>query len=112
MGRHRAPSVCPTPGCPQDQPCSDHTPKPWRNNAERRPGALRGRRRQDRNARILRRDGHQCMARHHHPDCDGTATEVDHIIPLASGGDETDTNLCAINTKCNALKARTDGRTT
>lgn len=52
------------------------------------------------------------MARHHHPDCDGTATEVDHIIPLASGGDETDTNLCAINTKCNALKARTDGRTT
>jgi len=112
MARTRAAKVCPHHGCPQDQPCPTHTPPPWAGSMERRPDALRGRRRQERNARILRRDGHRCLAAHHHPDCDGTGNEVDHIISLADGGNETDTNLCAINALCNALKARTDGRTT
>lgn len=108
--RHRAPTICGQPGCANDQPCPDHAPKPWRNNTERRPTALRGRARQQRNARILHRDHHRCQAATHDPRCDGTATEVDHVIPLAEGGPETDNNLAAINTRCNALKARTDGR--
>jgi 5-methylcytosine-specific restriction enzyme A len=112
MGRHRAPAVCPRHGCPNDQPCPTHTPPPWAGSNQRRPDALRGRALQARNARILRRDGHRCQATTHHPQCDGTGNEVDHIVAYADGGTDHDTNLCAINTLCNALKARTDGRTT
>lgn len=109
MARPRAPKICPTPGCPETTPCPHHTPPPWAGSNQRRPNALRGRTLQARNARILTRDGHRCHATHHHPHCDGTATEVDHIVPYSEGGADTDSNLAAINTHCNALKARSEG---
>lgn len=106
MGRTRAPKVCPQPGCPQDQPCPTHTPAPWANSEQRRPTALRGRALQQRNARILRRDGHRCQAQQHHPDCDGTATQVDHRTELADGGTEDDHNLTSLNHHCHSTKTQ------
>jgi len=47
---------------------------------------------------ILQRDQHTCAY------CGGVATEVDHIIPRALGGDESDDNLTAACAKCNRSK--------
>ena len=110
MARHRAPSVCPRPGCPKDQPCPDHTPAPWAGARQRRPDALNGRALQQRNARILQRDHHRCRAQVHHPKCDGTGTEVDHRVPYAEGGTDADENLLAINPLCHGLKSRDEAR--
>ena len=39
MARHRAPSVCSTPGCPNLKPCPEHTRRAWAtsNRASRLP---------------------------------------------------------------------------
>lgn len=98
MPRPKAPSICPQPGCPNDQPCPDHGRKAWQGSDRRsRLPADWNRRRQ----RILRRDGHQCRADHHAPTCDGTGTEVDHI---EHGDDHSDANLRAIHPDCHRLK--------
>lgn len=36
----------------------------------------------------------------------GYALEVDHIIPLANGGDSTTSNLCLACRRCNAYKSK------
>ena len=54
---------------------------------------------------ILTRDQHQCQAREHEPDCDGTATEVDHII---SGDDHSMSNLQALSAECHKAKTARD----
>lgn len=48
--------------------------------------------------RILRRDNYTCNY------CGGVATQVDHIIPRASGGDNSPDNLTAACASCNASK--------
>lgn len=106
MARHRAPVICSQPGCGNDKPCPEHQPKPWAGSNQRRPDALRGRALQQRNARILRRDHHQCTAQTHAQGCDGTATEVDHVTELADGGTEDDSNLQALNTECHKAKTQ------
>ena len=106
MGRTRAAKVCPQPGCPQDQPCPAHTQAPWADSDTRRPTALRGRALQERNARILRRDGHRCQATSHTTGCDGTATEVDHLTEVADGGTEDDHYLHALNSHCHRAKTQ------
>lgn len=78
MPRHRAPSICPQPGCPQDQPCPTHTPPPWADSDRRRPHALRGRALQQRNAALITQAQGTCQA------CSGTRCgnqhlEIDHI---------------------------------
>ena len=51
--------------------------------------------------RILRRDGHQCVS------CGSAAgpMEVDHIHPLARGGDHMDDNLQSLCRPCNRRKS-------
>ncbi|CAN5529696.1 hypothetical protein BH10ACT1_BH10ACT1_33300 [soil metagenome] len=100
MARHRAPSVCPQPGCIQDQPCPAHTPAPWAGVDDRRPNTLNGRQRQQRTARIIERDHGICHV------CNKPgATEADHVIPVAEGGPDTDANLAAIHPRpCHATK--------
>lgn len=46
------------------------------------------------------------MAQHHHPDCDGTATQVDHVTEYADGGTDDPANLAAVNAACNLAKMR------
>ena len=54
---------------------------------------------------ILARDHHTCQAPIHAPDCDGRATEVDHIIP---GDDHRPENLQALSTPCHLAKTRAE----
>jgi len=56
-------------------------------------------------ARILERDGGICHL------CDQSgATTADHVVPLARGGRDDDTNLRAAHRSCNEAKARTTDR--
>jgi 5-methylcytosine-specific restriction enzyme A len=49
---------------------------------------------------VLARDGHRCQLQR--KGCTGTATQVDHIIPLIEGGDRlAPSNLRASCTHCN-----------
>lgn len=51
--------------------------------------------------RIKTRDSHRCQAPTHDPRCDGTGTEVDHII---QGDDHSDDNLQLLNEYCHQAK--------
>lgn len=94
--RPRAPAVCPRPGCPQDQPCPTHTPKPWEQSNRRSelPPDWEHRR-----ARVLRRDGHRCVQ------CGAPANEVDHRDdPM----DHAYTNLQTLCHPCHATKTKAE----
>ena len=55
---------------------------------------------------ILKRDANACQVRG--PKCKGTATQVDHIIPLVEGGARLDhDNLRACCSSCNAGRGNT-----
>ena len=54
---------------------------------------------------ILERDGHLCQIQL--PGCTGTATDVDHIVPIAEGGRRLDPdNLRAACGWCNNARRR------
>lgn len=104
----RAPKTCASPNCPNTQPCPHHAPKPWQ-TSRRSDRTISGSRQQRRAARILHRHDHVC----HVCGKDGADT-VDHVIPLAEGGRDDDTNLRPIHsepchrqkTQAEALRAR------
>lgn len=52
-------------------------------------------------SRIKTRDQHRCQAPRHDPRCDGTGTEVDHII---QGDNHSDDNLQLLNEHCHRAK--------
>ena len=52
-------------------------------------------------SRIKARANHRCEAPVHDPRCDGTGTEVDHII---QGDDHSDHNLQLLNEYCHRAK--------
>lgn len=86
---------CGTPGCPEVRPCPTHKIKPWAGSKERRRqlGAnLTERQEQIRRRRVLRRHGHIC-----HVCQEGMADEVDHVVPLAEGGADHDSNMRPIH---------------
>ena len=56
--------------------------------------------------RVLRRDGHECQIRG--PQCLVAATEVDHIVNVASGGTDDPENLRAACRPCNRAKAQAE----
>lgn len=56
------------------------------------------RRQRQRRERILRRDKHTCFY------CGGPATTEDHLVPVARGGSESDSNLVAACGPCNYAK--------
>lgn len=110
----KALSPCCGPGCRQlvqgQRYCDDHADlaKPWAT----REGSGRGGRPWRRlRAAVLARANHLCQC----SECKALgrlreATEVDHIIPLAQGGTDCMSNLCAINADCHAAKTRRDAQ--
>jgi 5-methylcytosine-specific restriction endonuclease McrA len=54
-------------------------------------------------ARVLMRDGYECQLRTS-PNCSGEATTVDHLYPVAKGGDDSLDNLVAACGPCNYAK--------
>lgn len=51
-------------------------------------------------ARVLHRDNYRCMISGQN--CEGEADQVDHIVPVVSGGTDTFTNLRAACKPCNS----------
>lgn len=85
----RASKPCATPGCPNLEPCAAHPREAWAGSGHR-TRARRGDAR--RNRRVMREHGGIC----HVCNLPG-ATEIDHVIPLAWGGDDAEHNLRPIH---------------
>jgi 5-methylcytosine-specific restriction protein A len=100
-----APKICSAPGCPNLQPCRTHAAEPW----QKRPGTparLTGARAVRRRQRILGRHGRVC-----HVCGRRGADQVDHVIPLAEGGTDTDENLRPIHDQpCHRNKTREEAK--
>jgi 5-methylcytosine-specific restriction endonuclease McrA len=78
-------------GCPElayGPKCDAHKRPAWAGTTDR----LRGWARRDRNERVLARHGRVC-----HTCGMAGATEVDHVVPLAQGGADDETNLRPIH---------------
>jgi 5-methylcytosine-specific restriction endonuclease McrA len=73
---------------------------PWSNSTTNHL-RLQGSARQQRNRRVLRRDGAIC-----HICRQPGADTVDHVLALARGGSDHERNLAAAHEACNAAKAR------
>ena len=82
------------------QPCPVHKPKPW-TGGHRHPG---GRAWQRTRQRIFERDGYRCRY------CGGPAEVVDHIVAIAHGGTDDDSNLVACCRDCNERKRKLEAR--
>lgn len=101
----RAPKICSAPGCPKTQPCPDHAPKPW-GTSTRRTRTISGSKQQARAARIMRQHDRTC-----HICGKPMADEVDHVIPLAEGGADDDSNLRPIHSvPCHAEKTQAEAQ--
>ncbi|MEX1253322.1 MAG: HNH endonuclease signature motif containing protein [Dehalococcoidia bacterium] len=80
------PKPCRMPGCPTLD-CEVHRRKPWTYSAPRRQYAGSGWAWQRLRARIIERDGGIC----HY--CRGGATTVDHVVAVAHGGTDDESDL-------------------
>lgn len=103
----RAARPCTVHGCPQLQPCPVHARKPWATS--KRADRLDGRSGWDRQAerrRILRRHKGICHV------CGQPGSDtVDHVIPLAEGGQDIPGNLAPIHsTPCHRDKSEAEKR--
>ena len=58
--------------------------------------------------KVLERDNHACQLRF--PGCLGTATQVDHVMPLARGGTDDEANLQSVCVDCHRLKTLAEQR--
>lgn len=86
----RACAIC---GKPSPKPyCAEHEPKPWATSKRKARVTLSGSREQARRQRVLDRYLHCC-----HVCGRGGADQVDHVIPLAEGGVDDETNLAPIH---------------
>lgn len=100
---------CPKPGCPKlYRPPARACPEHEREREARKPARIRGRARQERNARLFRANPLcvRCAAR-------GItrAVEVwDHIVPLELGGADDESNLQGLCRPCHADKTAQEAR--
>lgn len=97
--------VCRVSGCPKPQPCSEHD-KPWRTSRRQRLAPKSGRALQAENARLLEIHAGIC----HVCRLPG-ATRVDHVIPVAEGGSDSDENKRPIHeVPCHREKTAEEAR--
>lgn len=96
-------STCAEPGCPEltdASYCDDHAPDPWQSSQRRERVGKSGWQQQRDAQRILKRD-HGICHRCKKPGAD----QVDHVVPIAEGGADTDANKAAIHaTPCHRDK--------
>ena len=96
----RSLAVCSEPGCPEltrNTYCEQHAPKPWASST-RKDRVISGGAQQKRAARIMRQHHAICHV------CGQPGAEVDHIIPLAEGGADGESNLAPICIGCHVQK--------
>lgn len=99
---------CPRPGCASLQPCVTHARKPWQRYTPRREMGGSHWERSRIRARIFERDGHVCTIGA--PGCRGLATEVDHVLAVTRGGDDSDANLRSVCSRCHRKKSANESR--
>jgi 5-methylcytosine-specific restriction protein A len=97
----RASKICPR--CPNLQPCTEHGTKPWA-SSQRRERTISGSAQQRRAAAVMHLHDGVCHA------CGRPgADQVDHVIPLAEGGDDTMDNLRPIHAQpCHVAKTQAE----
>lgn len=102
----RAKKTCHHPDCPNLQPCSSHSRKPWSGSARDKGRRISGGRRQQRAKFIINRDDTICHV------CGRPGSdEADHIVPLAWGGADTAENMAAIHSEpCHREKTAREAR--
>jgi 5-methylcytosine-specific restriction protein A len=96
---------CPTQGCPNLQPCSQHRRIPWL----RSPTITRQQRGYDHRHEFLRR-----RVLREEPLCRAcrirTSVICDHIVPLSRGGQTVRSNLQGLCTYCHRSKTGREGQ--
>lgn len=100
----RAAKLCSDPECANAHPCPTHGKTAWAGSS-RRQSTLSGWAQQRRAQRILRHDDtcHVCGQL--------GSDQVDHVIPLAQGGADDDTNLRPIHSRpCHERKTQREAQ--
>lgn len=89
----RAAKICPMHGCPNPQPCAEHTPRPW---AGQGTGGSRGYGWAWTKTRVavLKRDRRRCC------ECGAPATDVHHRVARVNGGTDDLENLISLCAEC------------
>ncbi|MEX1254101.1 MAG: HNH endonuclease [Dehalococcoidia bacterium] len=90
---------CHMAGCPALD-CTVHRRKPWTYPTPRRQYAGSGWAWQRLRAHIIERDGGVCNY------CGGGATTADHVVAVAHGGTDDESNLVACCEPCNERRRR------
>lgn len=108
----RAPRACNHIGCPHlvrgtARYCPIHKPEhQWQGSGgDRRSGTASHKQRR---LRVLRRDGYQCHWRFE-PICLGTADQLDHVVALSEGGQDTDANCVSSCKPCHLRRSSMQG---
>jgi 5-methylcytosine-specific restriction enzyme A len=98
--------ACVTCGIPSaGSYCPDHEPKPWATSKRRYRRTVSGWEEQRRAKRVLARYVGCC-----HLCGNPGATEVDHVVPLAEGGADDETNLAPVHEGCHREKTQAEAR--
>lgn len=101
---------CPTPSCPNLQPCPTHPTRPWDHGGRSAHQRGYGKAWQRTRLRILDRDGWLCQECARRGRMTEPATTADHIVPKALGGTDEDGNLEALCRACQQRKAGREGQ--
>ena len=107
----RAPKICSHQGCVAlvydgGRHCAEHVKlHRWQGTDTRRTSTAAHKARR---ARVLRRDGGVCQLGYEGV-CVHPATECDHVISIADGGEDTDENCVAACKPCHARKTSLEG---
>lgn len=89
--------------CPNLQPCPVHTRKPWA-ESRRSERTVSGSRQQKRARFVMLRDDGVC-----HVCGQAGADEVDHVVPIAEGGEDAVENLAPIHSRpCHERKTQAE----
>jgi 5-methylcytosine-specific restriction endonuclease McrA len=101
----RARKICSAPDCFELQPCPDHERKPW-SGSRRSERTISGSRQQRRAAAVMSMHEGICHV------CGFPGSdEVDHVIHLGEGGDDTMDNLRPIHSEpCHRLKTQDEAQ--
>ena len=100
------PRVCSVPRCATPLACTQHTPAAWRTRDRPIVPRIRGRELQRRRAVLFATQPWcvRCLDMGKHT----RATIRDHIVPLAEGGTEDDTNIQGLCLDCSDAKTETE----
>lgn len=101
--RVRAGAVCSVSGCPEDATNEGRCPLHQRKRPKRTTVTVSGWEEQRRAKRVIERDGGVCWV------CGLMgANEADHVIPLAQGGADDESNMAPIHSSCHAKKSEAE----